>query len=73
MLFDTVDIYKFGRVYSKKNKQLELESHFSNNNLMDGKKLITLVSDLSDAWDASHLDVQVQIRFVPRGTGKDEE
>ena len=40
---------------------------------MDGKKLITLVSDLSDAWDASHLDVQVQIRFVPRGTGKDEE
>ena len=73
MLFDTVDIYKFGRVYNKKNQPLELESHFSNNNLMEGKKIINLVSELSDAWDASHLDVQVQIRFVPRGTGKDEE
>ena len=73
MYFDTVDIYKYGRVWSKKNKKLELESHFSNNNLMDGKKFITLVSDLQDAWDASHLNVQVQIRFVPRGTGKYEE
>ena len=40
---------------------------------MDGKKFITLVSDLQDAWDANHLNIQVQVRFIPQGMGKDEE
>lgn len=72
MYIDKVDIYKFGRVYTKK-KKLELEGHFSNNNLIDSKKFINLISDLQDAWDCSHLNLEVQVRFIPRGTEEYEK
>ena len=40
--------------------------------MMNGKKLARLLDDLSDAWGCSYEDLQIQVRFVPRGTGDDD-
>ena len=40
---------------------------------MNVKKLARLLDDLSDAWSCGYNDLQIQVRFVPQGTGDIDE
>jgi hypothetical protein len=72
MYIDKVDIYKFGRVYTKK-KKLELKNHLKNEEMMKVSRLESLINTLKESWDCNYADVQVQIRFVPQGTEMDQQ
>ena len=36
-------------------------------------KLESLVNSLKESWDCNHDDIQVQVRFVPSGTDREEQ
>ena len=73
MWIDKLDIYKFTKLHGKTKDTLDLKNHLSNDEMMDSKKLTSLLSELQDAWDCHHDDVQVQVRFVPHGTERGEQ
>ena len=75
MWIDKLAIYKFDREYSegKKQKPLEMKNHLINDEMMKLCKLELLVNSLKESWDCSHDDMQVQIRFVPSGTDREEQ
>ena len=75
MWIDKLAIYKFDREYSegKKQKPLEMYNHLINDEMTKICKLETLINTLKENWDCHNMDVQVQVRFVPEGTDRDEQ
>ena len=75
MWIDKLAIYKYDREYSegKKQKPLEMQNHLINDEMMKISKLETLINTLKETWDCHNMDVQVQIRFVPCGTDREEQ
>lgn len=74
MWIDKLAIYKYDREWSesKKQKPLKMSNHLINEDMIKICKLETLINTLKETWDCSQDDVQVQIRFVPQGTKRDE-
>ena len=50
-----------------------MQNHLINDEMMKLCKLESLVNSLKESWDCSHDDVQVQVRFVPSGTDREEQ
>ena len=76
MWIDKLAIYKYDREYSepnKKQKPLEMKNHLINDEMMKISKLPTLIESLREAWDSSSDDLQIQVRFVPEGTDREEQ
>ena len=75
MWIDKLAIYKYDREYSegKKKKPLRMQNHLINDEMMKISKLETLINTLKETWDCHNMDVQVQIRFVPCGTDREEQ
>ena len=75
MWIDKLAIYKYDREYSegKKQKPLQMQNHLINDEMMKISKLETLINTLKETWDSHNMDVQVQIRFVPCGTDREEQ
>ena len=75
MWIDKLAIYKYDREYSegKKQKPLEMQNHLINDEMMKISKLETLINTLKETWDCHNVDVQIQVRFVPCGTDRDEQ
>ena len=76
MWIDKLAIYKFDREYSepnKKQKPLEMKNHLINDEMMKLCKLESLVNSLKESWDSTADDVQIQVRFVPSGTDREEQ
>ncbi len=75
MWIDKLAIYKYDREYSegKKQKPLEMQNHLINDEMMKISKLETLINTLKETWDCHNMDVQVQVRFVPCGTDREEQ
>ena len=75
MYIDRLAIYKYDREYSegKKQKPLEMQNHLINDEMMKISKLETLINTLKETWDCHNMDVQVQVRFVPCGTDREEQ
>ena len=75
MWIDKLAIYKYDREYSegKKKKPLKMQNHLINDEMMKISKLESLINSLKEAWDCDHGDIQVQVRFVPSGTERDEQ
>tara|TARA_B100000214_G_C23841922_1_gene569206 strand:+ start:430 stop:651 length:222 start_codon:yes stop_codon:yes gene_type:complete len=72
MLIDNLKIYKFENEGTEKKPNLQMTKHLVDEDCMNIKKLPRLLDDLSDAWSCNYNDLQIQIRFVPRGTGADD-
>jgi len=75
MWIDKLAIYKYDREYSegKKQKPLQMQNHLINDEMMKISKLETLINTLKETWDSHNMDVQVQVRFVPCGTDREEQ
>ena len=75
MWIDKLAIYKYDREYTegKKKKPLRMQNHLINDEMMKISKLSTLIESLRDAWDSDSDDIQVQVRFVPQGTEREEQ
>ena len=75
MWIDKLAIYKYDREYTegKKKKPLKMQNHLINDEMMKISKLSTLIESLRDAWDSDSDDIQVQVRFVPQGTEREEQ
>ena len=75
MWIDKLAIYKYDIDYNegKKKKPLKMQNHLINDEMMKLCKLESLVNSLKESWDCSHDDVQVQVRFVPEGTDREEQ
>ena len=75
MWIDKLAIYKYDREYSegKKQKPLQMQNHLINDEMMKISKLETLINTLKETWDSHNMDVQIQVRFVPCGTDKEEQ
>ena len=41
--------------------------------MMKISKLETLINTLKETWDSHNMDVQIQVRFVPCGTDREEQ
>tara|TARA_R100000750_G_C2267925_1_gene66325 strand:+ start:174 stop:401 length:228 start_codon:yes stop_codon:yes gene_type:complete len=75
MWIDKLAIYKYDREYTegKKKKPLKMQNHLINDEMMKISKLSTLIESLREAWDSNDNDIQVQVRFVPAGTEREEQ
>ena len=75
MWIDKLAIYKYDREYTegKKKRPLEMKNHLINDEMIKISKLSTLIESLRDAWDSDSDDIQVQVRFVPQGTEREEQ
>jgi len=76
MWIDKLAIYKYDREYSEPNKKLKplkMQNHLINDEMMKLCKLSTLIESLRNAWDSDSDDIQVQVRFVPQGTEREEQ
>ena len=76
MWIDKLAIYKYDREYSepnKKKKPLKMQNHLINDEMMKISKLESLINSLKEAWDCDHGDIQVQVRFVPQDTDREEQ
>ena len=75
MWIDKLAIYKYDREYTegKKKKPLRMQNHLINDEMMKISKLSTLIESLREAWDSDSDDIQVQVRFVPQGTEREEQ
>jgi len=79
MWIDKLAIYKFSRDCTepnKKKKPLKMKNHLIADEMMKISKLESLVSSLKESWDCDYSDIyetQVQIRFVPEGTDREEQ
>ena len=72
MFIDNLKIYKFDNEETEKKPNLQMTKHLVDEDGMNIKKLPRLLDDLSDAWNCNYNNLQIQIRFVPRGTGADD-
>ena len=50
-----------------------MKNHLVNDEMMKISKLSSLLESLQEAWGCNYNDVQVQVRFVPEGTSRDEQ
>ena len=76
MWIDKLAIYRYDREYSepnKKQKPLKMQNHLISDEMMKISKLPTLIESLREAWDSSSDDLQIQVRFVPSGTDREEQ
>ena len=75
MWIDKLAIYKYDREYNegKKQKPLQMQNHLINDEMMKISKLETLINTLKETWDSHNMDVQIQVRFVPCGTDREEQ
>ena len=75
MWINKLAIYKYDREYSegKKQKPLKMQNHLINDEMMKLCKLESLVNSLKESWDCNFDDIQVQVRFVPQGTDREEQ
>ena len=75
MWIDKLAIYKYDREYDegKKKKPLKMQNHLISDEMMKISKLPTLIESLREAWDSSSDDLQIQVRFVPEGTDREEQ
>ena len=75
MWIDKLAIYKYDIDYNegKKKKPLKMQNHLISDEMMKISKLPTLIESLREAWDSSSDDLQIQVRFVPEGTDRDEQ
>lgn len=76
MWIDKLAIYKYSRDYTepnKKKKPLEMKNHLIADEIMKFSKLESLISSLKESWDCDYSDIQIQIRFVPEGTSREEQ
>ena len=48
-------------------------NHLINDEMTKICKLETLINTLKENWDCNEMDVQIQVRFVPQGTDRDEQ
>ena len=72
MYINSLKIYQFENKGTEKKPKLKMVKHLVDDDMMNVKKLARLLDDLSDAWGCSYEDLQIQVRFVPRGTGDDD-
>ena len=75
MWIDKLAIYKYDREYSegKKKKPLKMQNHLISDEMMKISKLPSLIESLREAWDSNSDDLQIQVRFVPSGTDREEQ
>ena len=75
MWIDKLAIYKYDIDYNegKKKKPLKMQNHLISDEMMKISKLPTLIESLREAWDSSSDDLQIQVRFVPEGTDREEQ
>ena len=76
MWIDKLAIYKYDREYSEPNKKLKplkMQNHLINDEMMKISKSESLINSLRESWDCNHSDLQIQVRFVPQDTDRDEQ
>ena len=73
MYINKLMINQFEDKGSAKKPNLVCVKHLVDDDSMNVKKLARLLDDLSDAWSCSYNDLQIQVRFVPQGTGDMDE
>ena len=75
MWIDKLAIYKYDIDYNegKKKNPLKMQNHLINDEMMKISKLESLINSLRESWDCNHSDLQIQVRFVPQGTERDEQ
>tara|TARA_B100001287_G_scaffold158111_1_gene132920 strand:+ start:2811 stop:3038 length:228 start_codon:yes stop_codon:yes gene_type:complete len=75
MWIDKLAVYKYDRPYSENKKQrpLKLQNHLINDEMMKVSKLSSLLESLQEAWGCTYDEIQIQVRFVPEGTDRDEQ
>ena len=73
MFINKLMVNQFENQGSEKKPNLVCVKHLVDDDGMNVKKLARLLDDLSDAWSCSYNDLQIQVRFVPQGTGDMDE
>ena len=73
MYIDKLRVCKFEIDDESKKKNLVMKNHLMNEDSMHVRKLSTLLESLAESWNCIYDDMQVQVRFVPQGTGMDDE
>ena len=73
MYINKLMVNQFGDKGSAKKPNLVCVKHLVDDDGMNVKKLARLLDDLSDAWSCGYNDLQIQVRFVPQGTGDMDE
>ena len=73
MYINKLMISQFEDKGSAKKPNLVCVKHLVDDDSMNVKNLARLLDDLSDAWGCSYNDLQIQVRFVPQGTGDMDE
>ena len=73
MFINKLMVNQFENKGSEKRPDLVCVKHLVDDDGMNVKKLARLLDDLSDAWSRSYNDLQIQVRFVPHGTGEMNE
>ena len=73
MYINKLLVHQFENHGTEKKPDLVSVKHLVDDDGMNVKKLARLLDDLSDAWGCSYNDLQVQVRFVPQGTGDMDE
>ena len=64
---------KFEIDNESKKKNLVMQNHLMNEDSMHVRKLSALLESLAESWNCTYDNMQVQVRFVPQGTGMDDE
>ena len=73
MFINKLMVNQFENKGSEKRPDLVCVKHLVDYDCMNVKKLARLLDDLSDAWSCGYNDLQIQVRFVPQGTGDIDE
>ena len=73
MFINKLMVNQFENKGSEKRPDLVCVKHLVDDDGMNVKKLARLLDDLSDAWSCGYNDLQIQLRFVPQGTGDIDE
>ena len=73
MFINKLMVNQFENKGSEKRPDLVCVKHLVDDDGMNVKKLARLPDDLSDAWSCGYNDLQIQVRFVPQGTGDMDE
>ena len=73
MFLNKLMVNQFENKGSEKRPDLVCVKHLVDDDGMNVKKLARLLDDLSDAWSCGYNDLQIQVRFVPQGTGDIDE
>lgn len=73
MYIDKLRVCKFEIDDESKKKNLLMKNHLMNEDSMHVRKLSALLESLAESWNCTYDDMQVQVRFVPQGTGMDDQ